>query len=67
MKIQANLVLEWEVLDLAHYDNAKTVEEAAALTAKQLNDGDLSVYDLIDFSEVVGCTVVAIPEENKKQ
>jgi hypothetical protein len=65
-RLRATIVMEWDVDSLEHY-NAKTMKQAAKLTQDQLNTGDLGLYDLNEFGDMVMATVKAIPMKEKKR
>lgn len=65
-KLRATLVVEWEVEDLYHY-NAKTMEQAAAMTQKQFDDGDASLEDVASWGNFISVKIEVIPLKKKEK
>lgn len=59
MKLRTTIVVEWKVRSLDDYDT-ESIEEAAALTQKQLDDGDIGAEDVISWGEVIAVKVEAV-------
>lgn len=59
-KLRITVVEEWEVTeeDLADYDGATTLEEAAQVQQKEFDEGNISVFDMLADPQVVKFEVV---------
>jgi hypothetical protein len=58
-KLRLTVMMEWKVEDLKQY-NAKTMKQAAALTKKQLEDGDASFEDAMTWGDIKSFKVEAV-------
>jgi len=58
-KLRLTVVTEWEVEDLEHYE-AKTMQEAADLTRKQLDQGDVGFDEAVNWGDITSFKVEVV-------
>lgn len=62
MKIRALITVEWAVEDLSDY-GVKTLEEAVAITRKQVNQKEMSIEDILFIAdEGVDIKLIAVKD-----
>ena len=65
MKLRATIVVEWNVNPNSlkeYYNGAESLEEAAAVDQKSLDEGRISALDVIDFGKVVSAKIEPVKE-----